>query len=204
MEQIAAPDHLRAPLPSLEVTQKSYYRARYYDQTTGRLLLEDPVYFAGGNNLYRYVGNNPVNRKDPLGLWQVNIGGGLGLGALLAFGHNSGQWNWGLYTGAGEGAYINYDPKNSDGCHKFGANASLKVHLGIGAGPSATVDTTLETRNDPEGEVELNFPTVGGFRWIPMKPHEPPHGFLGFGEGVFAGVGLLYHSAPTQCGCKDE
>ncbi|EQC44170.1 RHS repeat-associated core domain-containing protein [Bacteriovorax sp. Seq25_V] len=46
-----------------------YYRARYYDSSTGRFLTPDPIRFAAGDtNLYRYTGNNPVNRIDPDGL----------------------------------------------------------------------------------------------------------------------------------------
>ena len=46
-----------------------YYRARWYDPLLGRFLQKDPVgYTAGDINLYRYVGNNPVNLVDPLGL----------------------------------------------------------------------------------------------------------------------------------------
>jgi len=45
-----------------------FYRARYYDQTTGRFLNEDPIGFAGGLNFFRYVGNSPANFIDPLGL----------------------------------------------------------------------------------------------------------------------------------------
>ncbi len=45
-----------------------YYRARYYDATAGRFLSEDPVGFAAGDfNLYRYVGNSPLNATDPSG-----------------------------------------------------------------------------------------------------------------------------------------
>ncbi len=55
-----------------------YYRARYYDPKTGRFISEDPIGFAGGINLYRYVGNNPVNFKDPLGLSDMNDLFGLG------------------------------------------------------------------------------------------------------------------------------
>jgi RHS repeat-associated protein len=46
-----------------------YYRARYYDQTTGRFLSEDPIGFDGGDeNLYRYVSNNVLIFVDLDGL----------------------------------------------------------------------------------------------------------------------------------------
>ncbi|MEW6301753.1 MAG: RHS repeat-associated core domain-containing protein, partial [Thermodesulfobacteriota bacterium] len=44
------------------------YRARYYDPTVGRFLSEDPIGFEGSWNLYSYVGQNPVNVIDPMGL----------------------------------------------------------------------------------------------------------------------------------------
>lgn len=47
----------------------SSYRARYYDQATGRFLNEDPVGFNTGVNFYRYVRNGPVDLKDPRGLY---------------------------------------------------------------------------------------------------------------------------------------
>ncbi|MGH2607712.1 MAG: RHS repeat-associated core domain-containing protein, partial [Tepidiformaceae bacterium] len=46
----------------------SFYRNRYYDQTTGRWTQEDPIGIAGGVNLYQYVGNNPATFTDPFGL----------------------------------------------------------------------------------------------------------------------------------------
>ncbi len=46
-----------------------YYRSRYYDPATGRLLQKDPSGFAGGDpNLYAYVLNNPTFWLDPFGL----------------------------------------------------------------------------------------------------------------------------------------
>jgi RHS repeat-associated protein len=38
-----------------------YYRARYYDQTTGRFLGEDPLRFEAGSNFYSYALNDPVD-----------------------------------------------------------------------------------------------------------------------------------------------
>lgn len=47
----------------------SYYRARYYDQLTGRFLSEDPFGFNGGDvNFYGYVGQRPTGLVDPSGL----------------------------------------------------------------------------------------------------------------------------------------
>jgi RHS repeat-associated protein len=48
--------------------QGYYYRARYYDPKIGRFISEDPIQWAGGNNFYAYVENNPVNYVDPGGL----------------------------------------------------------------------------------------------------------------------------------------
>jgi RHS repeat-associated protein len=46
-----------------------YYRARWYDPQQARFITEDPIGFAGGDtNLYAYVGNDPINFTDPLGL----------------------------------------------------------------------------------------------------------------------------------------
>jgi RHS repeat-associated protein len=52
-----------------EETGQYYYRARYYDAAVGEFISEDPIGFNGGDaNLYRYVGNSPINRIDPSGL----------------------------------------------------------------------------------------------------------------------------------------
>lgn len=55
---------------------------RLYDPGSGRWATTDPARFDGGGNLYRYVGNNPVQYRDPLGLFCIGgelfkgIGGG--------------------------------------------------------------------------------------------------------------------------------
>ena len=45
-----------------------YMRARFYDDTTGRFLNQDPLGFRAGVNPYVSVSNDPVNLIDPLGL----------------------------------------------------------------------------------------------------------------------------------------
>ncbi len=62
-----------------EETGLYYYRARYYDADTGRFISEDPLRLNGGDvNFFRYVGNNPVNEIDPLGLSSLTYNSGTG------------------------------------------------------------------------------------------------------------------------------
>ena len=45
-----------------------YYKARFYSPTLGRFLQTDPIGYGAGMNIYNYVGGDPMNFTDPLGL----------------------------------------------------------------------------------------------------------------------------------------
>lgn len=53
------------------------YKFRYYSSTIGRFLQPDPIGYFDDLNLYSYVGNQPINFTDPLGL-AGGAGGGAG------------------------------------------------------------------------------------------------------------------------------
>jgi len=49
-----------------------YYGYRFYNPSTGRWLNRDPLGEAGGEDLYRYCGNDPIRIFDVLGLYQAD------------------------------------------------------------------------------------------------------------------------------------
>jgi len=80
----------------------TYLRARYMDSSTGRFTQRDPSGLEA--NLYLYAAANPVNRRDPSGLFSIeNIANSYGLDTtslLASFLYGSynpvieGKWGW--------------------------------------------------------------------------------------------------------------
>ena len=79
------------------------FGARDYDAETGRWTRKDPVRFSGGDtNLYVYVGNDPVNRRDPRGLNDNGAGGAGGAAGWGGGGGQEGNSAWGTSPGGAD------------------------------------------------------------------------------------------------------
>ena len=50
-----------------------YYRARYYSPALKRFVSEDPSGLVAGLNTYAYVHDDPLGRRDPLGLIDTDM-----------------------------------------------------------------------------------------------------------------------------------
>ncbi|MGQ0698472.1 MAG: RHS repeat-associated core domain-containing protein [Panacagrimonas sp.] len=126
---------------------------RYYDGSTGRYTQVDPIGLAGGLNPYAYVGGNPVNFVDPLGLVTVTVGAtvripawvrdvvpsfvGQGGSAGIAVSYQNGQFDAGVYVsaqgggtdyGIGRGA-INIGMHAGEVSDLAGRGADLSGHI---------------------------------------------------------------------------
>ena len=65
---------------------------RDYEPAAGRWTARDPILFDSGQaNLFVYVGNNPVNLRDPMGLWCVGASGYAGVGGGVELCCNNGK-----------------------------------------------------------------------------------------------------------------
>jgi RHS repeat-associated protein len=136
--------------PYDDKTGLSYYGYRFYVPSLGRWLTRDPLGEIGGINLYGFVGNNPVNLIDPLGLWTASVGASFTLqfgsfSATFSAGYvMDGMGNYGAYYSAGPG--LGSGGRLSGGISFGGSNAKTICdlrgpffggNLGGGWGPNA-------------------------------------------------------------------
>ncbi len=199
-------------LSSVVPQLRSLSRYRAYDAELGRWLSRDPLRDAErsqGANLYTYASNNPIDATDPLGLWQITIYGGSGLGGYATIGHNSGQWNVGIRVGGGIGASASIDISDS-GCQGTGFSGAFPIFAAgggigvVGASAEAGVNhgNLGKGSTNPYGSVGGNFGLFSVNASGGIGVNSPMRGFYGgFNKGLqkgvagasaFAGAGLSF------------
>jgi RHS repeat-associated protein len=142
------------------------YRNRMYDPGLGRFLQRDPIGFSGGDaNLFRYCGDDPVNKSDPYGLDPYGYPENYELSkeTLREIGRTFALYFWGFTSGY-----------TATGYQPFGAAAA-------GFGVGSVIANTLAPVSRPQKEIQY---TPNGKR-IPNTPKfkEKPSGRGASGGG---------------------
>lgn len=151
-------------------TNLYYYRARYYDPTSGRFVSEDPIRFRGGANFYAYVHNRPTILWDPSG--RLAWGGGVTIsGVLGAFWFGGGVDGSCLVVGDLEG------------------NTGLLCCAGIGGGAVAGVGASVQGTSVVCPTCKTICDMEGGY------VQGQAFGGLGLGAAGGAGVSLSMQQA---------
>lgn len=143
------------------LTGLARFGLRDYDPLAGRWTARDPIRFSGGQgNLFTYVSNDPVNLRDPLGLFCIGFSAYFGIGGGGQICYKGGAISICGEAGFGLGAKTQVDSGGvTDNGAKIGAEISAKCGpAGIGVGVSLDDKGCVET----ELQGELGFANFEG------------------------------------------
>jgi len=156
-------------------------RNRDYSPILGRFIEPDPIGFqAGDNNFYRFVGNGPVGRNDPMGLITISVGGNLDLHLGVVHIGFGADVNIGLWYGI---------PMDLSGSVTAGGGPGIGAGAGAGGHATITNAADVDQLHGPGTNYGFNCP-VGGI------------GIVTGHQGDFAPVytGITLSAGPTAGG----
>jgi len=165
-------------------TQLVRFGARDYDPQTGKWTAKDPIGFAGrDSNLYAYVGEDPINGIDPLGLFCISkavvgglsgaAGGAVGGALAGALTGQPGAVAAGVILGGIGGGVVgtagaltsstpaNYAMATGAGMLATGGPAQQGAS-GFGALFGATATSAMQSSGYSEGASNMSGSTLGG------------------------------------------
>jgi RHS repeat-associated protein len=148
-----------------------HFGARDYDPAAGRWTARDPALFGGGQgNLFVYVGNDPINDRDPSGLFciSVSVYDGIGGGVQTCITEDGASVCG--EVGFGIGASVGVD---NGGVQKSGDQ--IGGELGVKCGPvkvggKVSLDDTGCLKAEPVVEAELGPISLEANGDVKLKP----------------------------------
>lgn len=189
-----------------EETGYAYNINRDYDPATGRYLQSDPIGLAGGMDTYGYVGGNPVDFIDPLGLLQFSFAyySRRFVGFTVDIGiDGSGIQSFTLKGGLGAGMGFTIDPIDTNPDNKPQCEASDGV--GVYAEAAAALGPAglgVEVNAGGTRSFVNGLPNWQGYSSFESLTSLSPT--LRMGRAAYAGAGfeVTKYFNQKSCSCK--